>query len=94
MMRLNDAADFNPVAIWIDYNALVVAVAGTSRAIDDLNSVFAKTLREFIDNTLRGYRDCEMGQPKPLNPRSQFHQRQRRRRHRFETRAVGETQKA
>jgi hypothetical protein len=44
-----------PCTVRIYYNALVVAVAGTSRAIRNSVSVVAETLREFIDKTIRAY---------------------------------------
>ncbi len=87
-------ADLYAVAIWIDYNALIVAITGPSRTIDNHDTVVAETLCELIDKTLRTYRDREMGQPKALSSRSQFHQRQRCRGHRFQARTVGETKKA
>jgi hypothetical protein len=54
------------VAVRIDYNALVVAIASASRAIDNRDSVVSETVREFIDKTLRTYRNRQMGQPKAL----------------------------
>jgi hypothetical protein len=87
-------ADLYPITIGIDYNALVIAIARTSRTIDDHDSVAAETLRELIDEVLRTYRDREMGQPKTLSSRDEFNQRQRCGRHRFEARPIGETKKA
>jgi hypothetical protein len=87
-------ADFYPVAVWIDYHALIVTIAGTSRTIDNRDSIVPQTLCELIDQALRAHRDREMGQPKALNSGRQSYQRQRRRRHRFEACAVGETKKA
>jgi hypothetical protein len=87
-------ADFYPVAVWIDYHALIVTIAGTSRPIDNRESIVPQTLCELIDQALRAYRDREMGQPKALSSGRQSYQRQRRRRHRFEACPVGETKKA
>ena len=70
------AAYLYSVAVRIDYHALVVAIAGTPRPVDNRDPIVAETLRELIHKTLGAYRDREMGQAKPLNSRSQFHQRQ------------------
>ena len=91
-MRLT--ADLYPVAVWIDYNALIVAIAGTSRTIDNRDSIVSQTLGELIDQPLRAYRDREVGQPEALNSGRQSHQRQHCRRHQLEACAVGETKKA
>jgi hypothetical protein len=70
------SADFYPVAVWIDYDALVITIAGTPRTIDDRESIVAQTLCKLIDQALRTYRDRQMGQPKALNSRREFYQRQ------------------
>jgi hypothetical protein len=62
-------ADLYSVAVRIDYNALIVTIAGLSRAIDNRYSVVAETLCEFIDMTLRTYGDRQMGQPNAFRSR-------------------------
>ena len=91
-MRLT--ADLYPVAVWIDYNALIVTIARTSRTIDNRDSIVSQTLGELIDQALRAYRDREVGQPEALNSGRQSDQRQHCRRHHLEACAVGETKKA
>jgi hypothetical protein len=59
----------------IDYNAFIVTITRSSRAIDYRDSVATKSLRELIDEAFRTRRDREMGQSQSLNAGSEFGQR-------------------
>jgi hypothetical protein len=45
-------ANLYPVAVWINYDALIITVAGTARTVDNRDSVVAETLGELIDKAL------------------------------------------
>src|SRR5580698_5805555 len=68
------SANLNAVAVRVEYNALVVAVAGTPWAIDNRDAVFAQTPGEFIDNLFRTHAYREMRKTQPLSSRGRLHQ--------------------
>ena len=70
-------ADLNAVAVRIEYDALVVAITGTSWAIHNRESVVAQTLGELVDKSFRTHRYGQMRKSQPLRSRGQFRQRQR-----------------
>jgi hypothetical protein len=61
------SAYFYAVTVRIDDNALVIAVTGTSRTVDNGDPVTLEPLRQFIHNALGAYRNRQMSQTKPLS---------------------------
>lgn len=52
--------DLNPVSIWVENHAFIVAVAGAARAIQDGVSIHLDSPGDLLDELLRTYRDGEV----------------------------------
>jgi hypothetical protein len=93
-VSFNLRCDFDAIPIRIEHDALVVAVAGPARSIQDGKAIAFEPLRERVDKLLGANRDCDVCKPHALCARFYGYRRKCCCLHRLDARAIGEAKEA
>src|SRR5580693_9265716 len=87
------SGDLDAVAVRVEDDAFVAAVAGMARLIDHLEAVIAQPLRESVDALLRADRQGQVGKPHALRAAGVAHRLEPRAAHEFQPRTARKAQK-
>lgn len=86
-------AYFHTIAIGIDRNCLVIAIACAARPLKNWNSIGGKSLDQLVNQMICANLNGEMCKPQRLGARYRGREPQRGRLHNFQTGAMAEQKK-